>query len=65
VTACRSCNARKGNHLPEEVGMHPIRAPGEPHLVHLAWAVRRLTPIQARYIRLFYGREVLEELRAL
>ncbi|MFI5206999.1 MAG: HNH endonuclease [Gemmatimonadales bacterium] len=65
VTACSSCNARKGNHLPEEVGMHPMHAPCEPHFVHLAWAVRRLTPIQARYIRLFYGREVLEELRAL
>ena len=23
VTACSSCNTRKGNHLPEECGMHP------------------------------------------
>jgi hypothetical protein len=23
------------------------------------WAVRRVTPIQVRYIRLFYGEEVL------
>lgn len=65
VTACSTCNTRKGNHLPEECGMHPLRPPYEPHFVHLAWAVRRLTPVQARYIRLFYGEETLAELRAL
>src|SRR3970282_2134983 len=47
VTACSPCNARKGNHLPEEVGMHPLHQPVEPHFVHLAWAVRRLTAIQS------------------
>lgn len=62
VTACSSCNARKGNHLPEEVGMHPLYPAVEPHFVHLAWAVRRLTPIQARYIRLFYGSQTLAAL---
>ncbi len=65
VTACSTCNARKGNRLPEELGMHPIRPPMEPHFVHLSWAVRRLTPTQAKYIRLFYGAEVLAELSAL
>jgi hypothetical protein len=35
--------------------MHPHSAPHEPHFVHLSWAVRRLTTIQAKYIRLFYG----------
>jgi 5-methylcytosine-specific restriction endonuclease McrA len=65
VTACSACNARKGHHLPEEVGMHPLHPPVEPHFVHLAWAVRRLTPIQARYIRLFYGPQTLAELRAV
>lgn len=65
VTACSTCNARKGHHLPEEVGMHPLHSPVEPHFVHLAWAVRRLTPTQAKYIRLFYGAEVLRELKAL
>ena len=59
VTACSSCNTRKGNHLPEECGMHPATPPMEPHFVHLAWAVRRLTAIQAKYIRLFYGEEAL------
>ena len=65
VTACSSCNARKGNRLPEELGMFPIRPPVEPHFVHLAWAVRRLTPTQAKYIRLFYGAEVLAEISAM
>jgi 5-methylcytosine-specific restriction endonuclease McrA len=62
VTACSTCNAKKGNHLADELGMHPLHAPLEPHFVHLAWAVRRLTPIQSKYIRLFYGQQVLAEL---
>jgi hypothetical protein len=37
----------------------------EPHFVHLAWAVRRLTPTQSRYIRLFYGAAVLRTLEEL
>ena len=59
VTACSTCNTRKGNHLPEECGMHPLHPPAEPHFVHLAWTVRRLTLIQAKYIRLFYGESTL------
>ncbi len=43
--------------------MHPLHAPVEPHFVHLSWAVRRLTPIQSKYIRMFYGGDVLKELR--
>jgi 5-methylcytosine-specific restriction endonuclease McrA len=62
VTACSACNTRKGNHLPEEIGMHPLLPPHEPHFVHLAWAVRRLTSTQAKYIKLFYGDEVLRAL---
>ena len=65
VTACSPCNTRKGNRLPEEIGMHPLTHPVEPHFVHLTWAVRRLTPIQARYIRTFYGDQVLHQLEAL
>lgn len=63
VTACSSCNTRKGNHLPEECGMHPHTVPHEPHFVHLAWVVRSLTPIQSKYIRLFYGSDALRALR--
>ena len=62
VTACSPCNTRKGNRMAEEIGMHPLTAPSEPHFVHLSWAVRRLTPAQAKYIRLFYGAETLHEI---
>jgi 5-methylcytosine-specific restriction endonuclease McrA len=62
VTACSSCNTRKGNRLPEECGMHPLSHPHEPHFVHLSWAVRRLTMTQAKYIKLFYGDEALKAL---
>jgi 5-methylcytosine-specific restriction endonuclease McrA len=65
VTACSNCNTRKGNRLPEECGMHPLHAPLEPHFVHLTWAVRRLTPVQAKYIRLFYGADTLATLQGL
>lgn len=62
VTACSSCNTRKGNHLPAEIGMHPLHQPMEPHFVHLSWAVRRLTAPQLKYIRLFYGEQALAAL---
>ncbi|MDQ3697232.1 MAG: HNH endonuclease [Gemmatimonadota bacterium] len=65
VTACSGCNARKGNHLPGEIGMHPLQTPVEPHFVHLSWAVRRLTPTQSKYIKLFYGSEVLHRIEVL
>jgi len=65
VTACSSCNTRKANHLSVECGMHLLNQPTEPHFVHLSWAVRRLTPTQARYIKMFYGGEVVRELEAL
>jgi 5-methylcytosine-specific restriction endonuclease McrA len=65
VTACSPCNTRKGNRMPEEIGMHPHTHPVEPHFVHLSWAVRRLTPIQAHYIRTFYGDAVLHQLERL
>ena len=55
VTACSPCNTKKGNHLPSEIGMHPLTHPVEPHFVHLSWAVRKLTPVQSRYIKTFYG----------
>jgi len=65
VTACSPCNTRKANHMPTEIGMHPLTPPSEPHFVHLSWAVRRLTPVQARYIRVFYGEETLHDLEEL
>jgi 5-methylcytosine-specific restriction endonuclease McrA len=65
VTACSGCNTRKANHLVAECGMHLLHTPTEPHFVHLSWAVRRLTPTQARYIKLFYGGDVVRQLEAL
>ncbi|MBL0937427.1 MAG: HNH endonuclease [Gemmatimonadaceae bacterium] len=65
VTACSSCNTRKANRMPQEIGMQPMHVPTEPHFVHLSWAVRRLTPIQAQYIRTFYGEETLRELEKI
>jgi len=65
VTACSPCNTRKADRLPHEIGMHPLHAPVEPHFVHLSWAVRRLTPTQARYIKLFYGGETLQRLEEI
>jgi 5-methylcytosine-specific restriction endonuclease McrA len=65
VTACSTCNTRKGNRLPEECGFRLRTVPDEPHFVYLTWAVRRLTTIQEKYIRLFYGKEALSELRVL
>lgn len=62
VTSCTRCNLRKGNHLAEEVGMHPLGSPAEPNQVELVWAVRKVTPAQAKYIALFYGSEVLRAL---
>lgn len=63
VTACSPCNNRKGSLLPAEVGMYPAHAAREPNYVELVWAVRRITPVQAKYIRMFYGEEVLRALR--
>lgn len=63
VTACSSCNTRKGNRLPDECGMHPLHHPVEPHFVHLAWAVRSLTASQRKYIKLFYGEAALRAIR--
>ncbi len=60
VTACSRCNLSKGNSLPGECGLYPQGQPREPNHVTLVWAVRRVTPIQAKYIRMFYGEETLE-----
>ncbi len=59
VTSCSPCNNRKGNRTPEEAGMALLTDPGEPNYVHLVWAVRRVTPTQEKYIRMFYGEDTL------
>jgi len=60
VTACSPCNNRKGDRTPEEARMPLRTSPAEPNHVHLVWAVRRVTPQQERWIRMFYGEEALE-----
>ena len=42
--------------------MFPLRAPVEPNHVELVWAVRRITDVQAKYISMFYGSDVLARL---
>jgi 5-methylcytosine-specific restriction endonuclease McrA len=63
VTACSSCNNRKASHLPGDCGMFPTRPPTEPNHVELVWAVRRVTEVQAKYIAMFYGEDVLRALQ--
>ena len=60
VTACSPCNNRKGDRIPKEAGMSLPRVPTEPNYVHLVWAVRRVTPIQAKWVKMFYGEETLD-----
>ena len=62
ATACSPCNNRKASHLMDECGMHLVRRPSEPNYVELVWAVRRVTPVQAKYIGMFYGEEILAAL---
>lgn len=64
VTSCSACNNRKGNRLPEEAGLELLTEPVEPNYVHLVWAVRRVTPTQAKYVTMFYGAEALDALTA-
>jgi 5-methylcytosine-specific restriction endonuclease McrA len=63
VTACSPCNNRKGNRLPSETGLKLIAVPGEPNHVELVWAVRSITPVQAKYIGMFYGEAVLRVIK--
>jgi hypothetical protein len=40
-----------------------LGVPKEPDYVHLVWAVRRVTPTQARWIAMFYGEDTLSVVR--
>ena len=55
---------RKGNRLPREAGLRLWSRPMEPNHVQLVWAVRRVTPIQAKYIRMFFGDDAVPLVRA-
>jgi 5-methylcytosine-specific restriction endonuclease McrA len=60
VTACSTCNNRKADRTPTEAGMVLRITPTEPHMVHLVWAVRRLTPLQRKYVVQFFGEHMAE-----
>ncbi len=62
VTACSRCNLKKADRLLGECGFSLPAEPREPNHVELVWAVRRVTPVQARYIGMFYGEDVLRAL---
>jgi hypothetical protein len=40
-----------------------VAVPGEPNHVELVWAVRSITPVQAKYISMFYGEDVLRAIK--
>lgn len=44
VTACQSCNTRKGNRMPDEVGMYPITEPRQPTIYELQEHGRQFPP---------------------
>ena len=44
VTACSHCNLLKGNRLPAESGMHPLRPPGQPSTLLLQENGRAFPP---------------------
>jgi 5-methylcytosine-specific restriction endonuclease McrA len=60
VTSCSTCNNRKGGRLPGEAGLALLHEPTEPNYVHLVWVVRRVTDAQAKYIKMFYGKDALD-----
>jgi 5-methylcytosine-specific restriction endonuclease McrA len=62
VTACSTCNHRKADRTPQEAGMALRLVPAEPHFVHLEWSVRRLTPLQRKYVAQFFGTDVADAL---
>ena len=45
---------------PEEAGMRLLVEPKTPHFVHLEWSVRRLTPLQKKYVVRFFGADAVQ-----
>jgi 5-methylcytosine-specific restriction endonuclease McrA len=44
VAACRSCNARKGDSMPDNIGMYPITPPRMPSARELSKKARKFPP---------------------
>lgn len=53
VTACSTCNHRKGDRLPYEVSMYPRRTPFEPKYIAIVLIGQTINPLQKRYIEPF------------
>lgn len=62
VTACSRCNSLKADKTLKESGMTLRSTPREPTFVELKWVVRRMTPIQRKYVTTFYGAAVARSL---
>jgi 5-methylcytosine-specific restriction endonuclease McrA len=76
ITACAKCNwdkadrrlgearhleLRGGEWVPGKL-MKLMSVPTEPHLVNLVWSVRKLTPMQRKYVTMFYGEDAVRSL---
>jgi 5-methylcytosine-specific restriction endonuclease McrA len=44
VAACQCCNTKKGSHMPDKIGMHPLVEPREPTITALQEMGRRFPP---------------------
>jgi len=52
VTACRACNTRKGNHIPEEAGMPLLAVPYVPNWAeYLALSNRKILGDQMEFLK--------------
>lgn len=63
VTSCNTCNHAKGSLPLAKSGLTLRITPAAPHFVRLEWKVRSLTPMQEKYVRMFFGDDVAESLR--
>jgi 5-methylcytosine-specific restriction endonuclease McrA len=63
VTACKKCNHRKGNHLPEEIDMHLLNRPRRPTLptyLHLVRMIGERREVWRKY--LFFDGQPAEQI---
>lgn len=44
VAACQCCNAKKGNSMPHDIGMYPLKEPRQPSIYELQHRGRRFPP---------------------
>jgi 5-methylcytosine-specific restriction endonuclease McrA len=62
VTACSRCNHKKADKTLQESGLTLRSTPRVPDTVWLRWSIRSLTPLQRKYVSMFYGKDALEAL---